>query len=831
MKRQTPLSFMLIGLLSVLTVTLHALPSVNSDPAKSLNPDSSFHNNQQNSCTIPVMQPPAHQTYCHGTATQVVVFSSDVAQATYQWTNSNPSIGLPASGSGHLPSFVAQNPGSATIQATITIIPSIDSCQGSPVSFIISIKPAPDMDSLVNQVVCNGAAIDTIDFNGNFPGTIFTWTNNLPSIGLMPNGTGDIPAFHPINNTLQPVTATITVQPVLDGCLGPSGQMQITVNPMASLVQPLNRFLCNGDQTGTVHFIGTTGATSYTWTNSNTSIGLGSSGTGPVPGFIASNTGNQAVVAQITVTAMYQSCIGVSRTFQIAVDPTPELSIPGHVQVCNGSNTPSIDFSSTVANTSYTWINNTTSIGLAPNGTGNISPFTAINQTDFPITAIIRITGSANSCSSREEALTISVYPIPLVNPVPDQALCNASITDSIQFSGHQGFNGYTWQNDQPSIGLDTAGTGNIPAFAVLNQGQSTIEANITVQAVNPGCAGPGQAFSIRVFPTPDLLQQTDTLICRGASISLQAAQASSYQWTPSQYLSCTDCPSPVSSATGTIRYKVEGISADGCAGSDTILVKVVQRFNVHVPASDTICAGSAFQLSASGAHAYAWSPAESLSDSTIANPVAAPTATTRYRVVGSDQYQCFTDTAYLSITVGVIPRVQLGPDQSHPTGTDIRLIPQLEQGPVVNWSWSPPEGLSCTDCAQPLLRVREDMEYVVSATNRWGCTGKDSIKINAFCTSAQVFIPTGFTPDNDGLNDVLMVRGSGIQVKSFRIFNRWGNLVFEKNNGLPNDARYGWDGKWKGVPVSPDVYVYVVEIICDNGVVSTLKGNTTLIR
>lgn len=822
---------MLIGLLSVLTLTLSALPRVHAWNSTRNNSDSVFQDKRQTSCTAPVMQPPAHQTYCHGSATQVVVFSSDIPQTTYQWTNSNPSIGLAASGSGHIPSFIAHNTGSAIIQATITITPSADTCQGAPVSFIISIKPAPDMDSLASQVVCNGAAIDTIDFNGNFPGTIFTWTNDQPSIGLMASGTGDIPAFHPINNTLHPVTANITVQPYLDGCPGPSGQLQVTVNPMASLVQPLNRFLCNGDQTGNVNFIGTTGATSYAWTNSNTSIGLGSSGTGSVPGFIASNPGNQAVVAQITVTAMYQSCAGVSRTFQITVDPTPELSIPGHVQVCTGSNTPSIDFSSTVANTSYTWINNTTSIGLAPNGTGNISPFTAINQTDFPITAIIRITGSANSCSSREEALTISVYPIPLVNPVPGQAICNASLTDSIHFAGHQGLNGYTWQNDQPAIGLDSAGTGNIPAFTAINTGQSTIEANIIVQAVNPGCAGPGQQFSIRVFPTPDLLQQTDTLICRGASISLQAAQASSYQWSPSQYLSCTDCPSPVSSATGTIRYKVEGVSADGCAGSDTILVKVVQRFNVHVPASDTICAGASFNLTASGAQSYSWSPAESLSNADIPNPVATPTATTRYRVVGSDQYQCFTDTAYLTITVGDIPRVQLGPDQSHATGTDIRLNAEVVQGPIVNWSWSPSNGLSCADCPQPTLRVRDDVEYVVSATNRWGCTGKDSIKINAFCTSAQVFIPTGFTPDNDGLNDVLMVRGSGIQVKSFRIFNRWGNLVFEKKNGLPNDTRYGWDGKWKGVPVSPDVYVYVAEIICDNGVVSTLKGNTTLIR
>ena len=91
--------------------------------------------------------------------------------------------------------------------------------------------------------------------------------------------------------------------------------------------------------------------------------------------------------------------------------------------------------------------------------------------------------------------------------------------------------------------------------------------------------------------------------------------------------------------------------------------------------------------------------------------------------------------------------------------------------------------------------------------------------------------MPNAFTPDGDGLNDKLMIRGAGITVKSFRIFNRWGILVFEKLNFMANDPNYAWDGMVRGVPANPDVYVYTAEVTCDNGTVYMFKGNTTILK
>ncbi len=97
-------------------------------------------------------------------------------------------------------------------------------------------------------------------------------------------------------------------------------------------------------------------------------------------------------------------------------------------------------------------------------------------------------------------------------------------------------------------------------------------------------------------------------------------------------------------------------------------------------------------------------------------------------------------------------------------------------------------------------LPLQETGPYYASVTNEFGCVGTDSMNIKTFCLNTQVFIPNAFSPDGDGVNDILMVRGKGIgQVRSFRIFSRWGELVFEKTNFQPNDpALFGWDGRVK---------------------------------
>jgi gliding motility-associated-like protein len=99
-------------------------------------------------------------------------------------------------------------------------------------------------------------------------------------------------------------------------------------------------------------------------------------------------------------------------------------------------------------------------------------------------------------------------------------------------------------------------------------------------------------------------------------------------------------------------------------------------------------------------------------------------------------------------------------------------------------------------------------------------------------CEGKNYFVPNTFSPNNDGQNDVFYPRGTGLdRIQSMRIFNRWGEIVFEKKNFAANSPSDGWNGMIRGKSAASDAYVYIIEVVCDNGQVVPIKGNVTLIR
>jgi gliding motility-associated-like protein len=314
--------------------------------------------------------------------------------------------------------------------------------------------------------------------------------------------------------------------------------------------------------------------------------------------------------------------------------------------------------------------------------------------------------------------------------------------------------------------------------------------------------------------------------------MNLTATGALSYNWSPSDGLSCTVCSSPQARPQTTTSYVVKGTGANGCVVYDTVNITVVQPFKITTSGPDSICIGSSTQLFAFGADSYQWSPAIALTNTTISNPFANPTSTTNYRVVGSDNNKCFTDTGYVQVAVGQPLLVKLGQDITASTGTQLPLKSTITNGPVKYWEWTPATDLSCDRCPEPIATVKNNITYVVKATSAYGCITTDTIQIKAFCENAQVFVPNGFTPDGDGVNDLLVVRATGVRkIKLFRIFNRWGEIVFERYNFSPNDNAFGWDGTQKGVASGPAVFVYTLEVECENGTVFSYKGNISLIK
>jgi gliding motility-associated-like protein len=340
---------------------------------------------------------------------------------------------------------------------------------------------------------------------------------------------------------------------------------------------------------------------------------------------------------------------------------------------------------------------------------------------------------------------------------------------------------------------------------------------------------------TIVVSPLPTITASSDQRICLGQSVQITAnSSANTYQWTPLSGLSCYDCPNPIASPTTTTGYVVSTMTNFGCKARDTVNITVIQPFTMTVSSNDTICIGESVQLIANGAPNYLWTPAYSLSCNRCPDPIATPTITTIYTVTGTDSYRCFTQVRTIEIAVGQYPVISMADPSIQQTGDSVLLQNQITNGPIRYYDWTPPRNLNCDDCPMPKAYVSGDICYTLTAENLYGCKDTGVVCIRAFCQNAQVFIPNTFTPDGDNLNDVFYVRASGIKsVKRFRVYNRWGEIVFERSNFNPTipDVRFGWDGKIRGVPATPDVFIYTAEVICDNDVPYTYKGNVTLIR
>lgn len=189
------------------------------------------------------------------------------------------------------------------------------------------------------------------------------------------------------------------------------------------------------------------------------------------------------------------------------------------------------------------------------------------------------------------------------------------------------------------------------------------------------------------------------------------------------------------------------------------------------------------------------------------------------------------SDTAKKNITINPLPVINIPGTITILSGSSI-MIPATYSPNVYNWQWSPVTGLNCTGCPQPVAGPKFNTTYTVAALDSNGCRNTASVNIVVICKDGNIFIPNTFSPNGDGNNDIFYPRGKGIDhVQVLRIFNRWGEVVFEKMNFPVNDASQGWDGRYKGKAPQPGVYIYQVEVYCSNGDLITLDGNVSLIQ
>ncbi|GJM31863.1 MAG: hypothetical protein DHS20C18_08640 [Saprospiraceae bacterium] len=180
-------------------------------------------------------------------------------------------------------------------------------------------------------------------------------------------------------------------------------------------------------------------------------------------------------------------------------------------------------------------------------------------------------------------------------------------------------------------------------------------------------------------------------------------------------------------------------------------------------------------------------------------------------------------------VEVSLLPQVTLDLGDTYQMNT----ILNVPVSTLTQISWSPVEGLSCTDCLNPIVAPEQSITYQLQVVNEDGCSGTASINL-LVDRRASIYIPNGFSPYNeDGINDrfyIFAKEGLINKVLTFRVFTRWGELVYENSDFQPNDPAHGWDGLNNGRQMNPGVFVYWTEVELFDGTIVLLKGDVTLV-
>jgi gliding motility-associated-like protein len=337
------------------------------------------------------------------------------------------------------------------------------------------------------------------------------------------------------------------------------------------------------------------------------------------------------------------------------------------------------------------------------------------------------------------------------------------------------------------------------------------------------GCPGMDSVFvDVKKFVT--IRAGKDTGICRSDAIQLDViSDALSYIWNPASSLKSDTSKFPLATPLVTTTYTVIG-NIGKCLASDKITVKVTPYPIANAGNDSTICLGDVMQLHANGGSFYTWSPSLYLNNTIISNPIAKPENSITYTVTVRDTIGCpkaTQDSVLLTVQKIV---ADAGPSD---TAIVVRQALQLNATGGQTYVWTPSFGLTNTNIPNPVARLNNNQQYVVRVTSDIGCSDTDTINVNVYKIDPGIYVPNAFTPNNDGLNDQFRAIAIGMKsIKYFRIFNRWGQLLF-----YTNQSKKGWDGTYNGKPQDASVYVWVADGTDYLDQKITKKGTVVLIR
>ena len=434
-------------------------------------------------------------------------------------------------------------------------------------------------------------------------------------------------------------------------------------------------------------------------------------------------------------------------------------------------------------------------------------------------TYTVKLTVTSNQGCSVDTSKTITVNDKPFISlPFKDTLICSIDSVPLIALSNAGA--SFSWS---PAYNIIAANTSNPVVYP-----KDTTTYTVTVS--EKGCVDSAKVkVNVLDFITVTLIK--DDNLCKTDSITLSpVSYALSYKWSPSIGLNDSTVKYPLASPATTTTYHVIA-NLGKCQDNAAITIHVAPYPQVKVGNDTTICYGTTAQLQGVVKSVYYnWTPTATLFNYYSLNPTAAPLTTTKYVLTVTDTSYCKkpkTDT----VMVTVIPpvKVHAGNDTAIVAGQPLQLN---ATGPDSTYSfhWQPSSYVNNAAIANPIATIPsviDSIQYVVTAISPATCEGSDTIKVVVYKTLPDIFIPTGFTPNGDGLNDVIKPILVGItKLNYFTIYNRWGQQVF--TTSTPDK---GWDGKINGTLQDPSSYVFMAEAIDYLGKTVFKKGTFVLIR
>ncbi len=799
----------------------------------------------------PAMTSPPAATICNGVTVNMPLTST--IAATYSWiaaNNPNTSGESISQQTNDSITDAISNASSSIQQVTYTVTPTSTSngCTGTPQNVVIDVMPDINITSPPSASICSGVSL-SIALTSNVSST-YTWVaaNNSNTTGESTTQQTGSPINDAITNNIsvdQTVSYTVTPTSNAGGCIGNPQTLTVTVNPAPTMTSPNTTTICNGDITNLL--LTSDLASTYAWMATDNSNTTGESITLQAGSSINDTINNntpavQNVLYTITPTSTPQGCAGNPQTITVTVNPSPAITSPATATICTGV-AANMLLASTIAAT-YTWVAtdnlNTTgeSTGLQ---TSNTITDTIINISSSlqQVSYIVTPTSTSNGCNGTPQNVIVDVIPPPVITSPSTASICSGN-TVTVPLTSNT-TSTYTWvATDNPNtIGESTTNQSGTPLSNTITNNASSdqlVAYTIIPTSTPDGCLGTPFTMTVTIYPgiTADFDFVKVPCIYQVSFNDSSVTAPVSWLW----YFGDGDSsalqnPSHTYDTIGVYDIQLIATTATGCSDTTIVQLDFVGPNPVSVSSNTTICSGNSTQLLASGGIAYSWSPAAGLSDSTIANPVATPDDTTNYTVTISTA-DTFGDTCSQTLTTTVysIDASQYTISASADNDTileDQSTTLHATTDSSLTVIWSPSAEMTNPNLFDQTISPTTTTTYYVSILDSVGCPKTDSITIYVVsikCEAEDVFVPNTFTPNGDGNNDVLYVRGNEIKKIYFAVYNRRGELVFETY-----DITKGWDGTYQGKKSDPDVFAWYIMATCYSDAKLEKKGNITLIR